>query len=211
MYFVIQKYVSDLVSVASDWSKNELQEGIYFRVKFHNTKFNKKAVGNHTLFFVQIDIQFREFVQLDVECSMKPKQATQARVASSTASEARSINPEGQGHWSSRSVSSDDPYKHRIDRPRPLKRRRPSQTQFFSPLGLPNHTSTDQVTTSLKSSIAVSPSLLRVGLRCCATHPRYLKSDSLLAGGGKIIRRWARCSGEDACRRSPHWLPTGVC
>ena len=42
----------------------------------------------------------------------------------------------------------------------PQKITRPSQTQFFIPLCLANHTSTDQVTTSLRSSIAVSPSLL---------------------------------------------------
>ena len=37
---------------------------------------------------------------------------------------------------------------------------RPSQTQFVIPLRLASHTSTDQVMTSLRSSIAVSPSLL---------------------------------------------------
>ena len=42
----------------------------------------------------------------------------------------------------------------------PQKLTRPSQTQFFIPLCLANHTSTDQVTTSLISSIAVSLSLL---------------------------------------------------
>ena len=42
----------------------------------------------------------------------------------------------------------------------PPKITKPSQTQFFIPLCLANHTSTDQVTTSLRSSIAVSPSLL---------------------------------------------------
>ena len=47
---------------------------------------------------------------------------------------------------------------------------RPSQTQFFIPLCLENHTSTDQVPTSPRSSIAVSPSL--PGLRGCASHPK---------------------------------------
>ena len=43
----------------------------------------------------------------------------------------------------------------------PQKITRPSQTQLCIPLRLANHTSTDQVTTSLRSSIAVvSPSLL---------------------------------------------------
>ena len=44
----------------------------------------------------------------------------------------------------------------------PKKESRPSQTRVFIPLCIPNHTSTkfDQVTTSLRISIAVSPSLL---------------------------------------------------
>ena len=53
----------------------------------------------------------------------------------------------------------------------PQKCTRPSHTQIFIPLCHVNHTSTDHVTTSLRSSIAVSPSLLpswgcgAVGLR----------------------------------------------
>ena len=66
----------------------------------------------------------------------------------------------------------------------PQKRSRPSQTHLFIPLCLPNRTSTDQVTSSLRSSIAVSPSLLPAwGLR--AAHPRDPKSDSLLSRAGK--------------------------
>ena len=46
---------------------------------------------------------------------------------------------------------------------------RPSRTQFLIPICLPNHTSTDQVTTSLKRSIGVSPSLPPA---FCASHPK---------------------------------------
>ena len=68
----------------------------------------------------------------------------------------------------------------------PQKNSRPSQTQFFIPLCLPNHTSTDQVTTSLRSSIAVSASLLAAwGFGAAPAHPRHPKSDSLLSDAGK--------------------------
>ena len=68
----------------------------------------------------------------------------------------------------------------------PQKNSRPSQTQFFIPLCLPNHTSTDQVTTSLRSSIAVSGSLLAAwGFGAAPAHPRHPKSDSLLSDAGK--------------------------
>ena len=69
----------------------------------------------------------------------------------------------------------------------PHKKSRPSPTQFFIPLCFPNHTSNNQVTTSLRSSIAVSPSLLTawgVGAAASAL-PRDPKRDSLLAGAGK--------------------------
>ena len=68
----------------------------------------------------------------------------------------------------------------------PQKKSRPSQNQFLIPLCLPNQTSTDQVTTSLRSSIAVSASLLaawRFG--AAPDHPRDPKSDSLLSNAGK--------------------------
>ena len=62
------------------------------------------------------------------------------------------------------------------------KKSRPLQTQFFIPLHLPNHTSTDKVT----SSIAVSASLLAAwGFGAAPAHPRDPKSDSLLSDPGK--------------------------
>ena len=74
-----------------------------------------------------------------------------------------------------------------VDRPRRLKKRSwPSQNQFFITLCLPNHTCTNQLTTSLRSSIAVSTSLLPAwGFEAAPAHPRDPKSDSLLAGAGK--------------------------
>ena len=79
----------------------------------------------------------------------------------------------------------------------PQKNSRPSQTQFFIPLCLPNHTSTNQGTTSLRSSIAVPPSLLPVwGFGAAPAHRRYLKSDSLLAGASKTnLQRSAALRG----------------
>ena len=68
----------------------------------------------------------------------------------------------------------------------PQRKSRPSQTQFFIPLCLPNHTSTDQVKTSLRGSIAVSASLLATwGFGAAPAHPRRPKRDSFLSYAGK--------------------------
>ena len=68
----------------------------------------------------------------------------------------------------------------------PQEKSRRSRTQVFTRLCLPNHTSINQVTTSLRSSIAVSPSLLATwGFGAAPAHPRDPKSDILLAGAGK--------------------------
>ena len=77
----------------------------------------------------------------------------------------------------------------------PQKKSRPSQTQCFMPLCLPDHTS-NQVTTSLTSAIAVRRipvTVARVGL-CC---PR---------GGVGVAPAHPR----DPRRRSPRWLLTGI-
>ena len=68
----------------------------------------------------------------------------------------------------------------------PNNKPRPSQSQFCIPLCFPNHTSTYQVTTSLRTSITASPPLLPAwGFGAALAHPRYPKSDSLRAGAGK--------------------------
>ena len=65
------------------------------------------------------------------------------------------------------------------------KKRRPSQTQFSISLRLPNYTSSTQVTSSLRNSIAVSPSLLPAwGFGTAPAQARGPKSDRLLAGAG---------------------------
>ena len=69
-------------------------------------KFDKKSSFTFSFDFF---VQFGEFVQLDVACPMKPKQTTQTYALSSTASEARSINLERQGHRSGRSTRPDGP------------------------------------------------------------------------------------------------------
>ena len=88
----------------------------------------------------------------------------------------------------------------------PRKNTRLSQTQFLISFCLPNHTinSTDQVTTtSLRSSIALSPSLLPAwGLRAAQNPqgiPRAIASKPVPA---EIICRWPRRLGEVAGRRS---------
>ena len=81
--------------------KVNVQAGIFKRIKF-----DKPSWTFSFYFFVQ----FREFVQLHVACPVKPKQTTQTCALSSTASEARSINLERQGHRSGRSRRPDGLY-----------------------------------------------------------------------------------------------------
>ena len=78
-----------------------LQEGIFKRVKL-----GKKSFWTFSYDFF---VQFGEFVQLDVACPMKSKQTPQTCALSSTASEARSIYLERQGHRSGRSPRPDGP------------------------------------------------------------------------------------------------------
>ena len=93
---------------------------------------------------------------------------------------------ERQGHWSGRSARPDAPLEQRRPPLAPKKKTRSSQTQFSIPLCLPNHMSTDQVTTSLRRSIAISGSLLAAwGFGAALAHPRHLKSDSLLSDAGQ--------------------------
>ena len=93
----------------------------------------------------------------------------------------------------------------------PQKITRPSHTQLFIPLCLAHHTSTDQVTTSFRSSIAVSPSLLPAwgygAAPATQDVPRAIASSAVPAG---TIGRRPRRPGEDAGRRSPGWSPSGV-
>ena len=117
---------------------------------------------------------------------MKPKQTAQTCALPSTASEARSINLERQGHRSGRSPRPDGPIAQSRPPTAPQKKTRPWQTHFFIPLCLPNHTSTGHVTTSLRSSIAVSASLLAAwGFGVAPAHLRHAKSDGLLSDAGK--------------------------
>ena len=85
---------------------------------------------------------------------------------------------------------------HRKNRPRRLEKIKvvANKTQFFIPLCLPNHTSTNQVTTSLKSSIAVSPSPLPAwGFGAAPAHPRDSKrNESAVVSHGSPGRTRAR-------------------
>ena len=80
--------------------KVNLQAVIFKRIKFDKSFWT---------FSFDFFVQFGEFVQLDVACPMKPKQTAQTCALSSTASEARSINLERQGHRSGRSPRPDGP------------------------------------------------------------------------------------------------------
>ena len=70
-------------------------------------KGNSKIMKSFLDFFVRFLRSICEFVQLDVASSMKPKQTTQTCALSSTASEARSINLERQGHRRDRNTWPD--------------------------------------------------------------------------------------------------------
>ena len=73
---------------------------------FKRAKYDKRHFGS-CLF--DIFVQFGEFVQVDVACPMKPKQTTQTYALSSTASVARTMNLERNGHRSGRSPRPDGP------------------------------------------------------------------------------------------------------
>ena len=78
-----------------------------------------------------------------------------------------------------------------LEEPRPYaapnNKPRPSQTQYSIHLRIQNHTSTNHITTSLRTSIAVSPSLVPAwGFGAALAHRRDAKSDSL-AGAGKNL------------------------
>ena len=79
-------------------------------------------------------------------------------------------------------------------------------SQFFTPLYLGNHKSTDQVTTSLRNPIAVSLSLLPAWGSGAAPPtediPRATASSALSA---ETIGRCPRRPGEEAGRRSSRW------
>ena len=75
-------------------------------VIFQRIKFDNESSWTFSFDFF---VKFGEFVQLDVECPIKPKQTTRKYALSSTASEARSSNPEMQGHRSGRSPRPDSP------------------------------------------------------------------------------------------------------
>ena len=86
----------------------------------------------------------------------------------------------------------------------PQKNTRPSQTQFFIPLCLANHPSTDQVTPSPKSSIAVSSSLLPAwGLGAAPATQDIPRAIASLAVPAETTGCCPRRPGEDASRRSP--------
>ena len=79
------------------------QAGVFKGKNNNNNSNNKKSFWTSFYFLVQLG----ELVQLDVACSMKLKQATQTCALGSTASEARFINLERQGHRSGRTARPD--------------------------------------------------------------------------------------------------------
>ena len=79
------------------------------KVNLEAVIFKRIKVGKKSFWTFSFDffVQFGEFVQLDVACSMKPKQTTQTYALSSIASEVRSSNLERQSHRSGRSPRPD--------------------------------------------------------------------------------------------------------
>ena len=145
-----------------------------------------------------------EFAQLDVAYSMTPEQTTQSGAVFSTAPEARSTITFPRG----RAGPSEKPQR---EARRPLARSGPPPAQFglqgrrkpiISSL-FASQTSDDQVTTSLQSSIAVSPSLLPSWDNGAEPASQDIPvSLSCSPVPARTICRWARRPGEDARRCS---------
>ena len=180
-------------------------------VIFKRVKFDKKSFWTFSFDFF---VQFGEFVQLDVAYHVShetdAKHANICLVVDCFRGEihqSRETRPPKRPQPEARR-----PLAQSRPPTAPQKKLRPSQTQSVITLCLPNHTScTDPVTTSLKSSIALSGSLLAAwGFGMAPAHPRRSKSDSLRPMLVKRVCRWPRRSGDEALRRSPPWLPTGV-
>ena len=103
----------------------------------------------------------------------------------------------GESHRSRETGPPEQPHRE-VRRPlaqsrtsaAPQTNTRPSQTQFFIPPFSANHTSVDQVTTSLRGSIAVFIPVAAacVGLQGCASHEIHPKSDNLSGGAGRNHR-----------------------
>ena len=90
--------------------------------------------------------------------------------------------------------------------PRSLKKLRGCREPSFSSLFA------SQITAYAKNIYCCFPvAAARVGHRDSASHPRHPKSDSLLDGAGRNNLPRAAAPGGGAGRRSPRWLPTGVC
>ena len=127
----------------------------------------------------------------------KTEATTQTWAVSSTASQLRSTIPEREVR---RILAQSRPSAA------PQKITRPSQTQFFISLCLANNTSTDQVMTSIISSIAVFPSLLPAwGFGAAPVTqdvPRAIASSAV----PKQMAADRGAPGEEAGRRSPRWL-----
>ena len=124
----------------------------------------------------------------------------------------RSTFPERQGHLSSRSARSDG-LQHRVDHRRLLEflPKASTHTQFFIPLCLVNHTSTDQVTTSLRKTITVSPSLLPAwGFGATPVTRGIARAIASSAMPVETTGRYLRRPEEDAGCRSPRCLSSGV-
>ena len=80
-----------------------------------------------------ISCHFGEFVQLNVACSMKPNQTTQTNALPSTATEARCINLEMQGHRSGRSARPRRPVAQSRPPTAPKKKQGRRKPSFSSP------------------------------------------------------------------------------
>ena len=94
----------------------------------NKNKFNKMPFWTSSFdFFVQLG----ELIQLNMTCSMKPKQTTQTCDLSSTVSEVRSVHVERHGHRSGRSARPGVP-EHRVDRSRRLRKNQGRRKPCFS-------------------------------------------------------------------------------
>ena len=172
-----------LIRFAPDWSKVNHQAGIltFYSNSTKHKEADKQSPGTS---FALRGIRFGEFAQLDVACH----KTEVCRVNLN-----RAVDYIAGYIHQYREVGPPEQRQGEVGRPLPRRRPSPATKKhykavaniFFSLFRLANHTSIAKVRTSLRNSIAVSPSLLlayTLNIWDCASHRRRPKSDRLLGG-----------------------------
>ena len=184
---------------------------------YDSNKTKKNTNSTRSLFFSSLLSLFVLFESGSLSNSTWHVPETEAKPRklepwSSTASQLRSILLERQGHRSSRSARPDGPY-HRVNHPRRLRSYKAVAYPVFHP-SMPRepHGHRQGHDFARKFDRCIHVAAARVGLRGCASRPIHPKSDSASSAvPAETAGRCPRRPGEDGDRRSPCWLPDGIC